>query len=326
MVATLTSQLAEFMDENAERAYESLEKVLGRIEKVRQTVEGAEIYEVIRRRLFEDLGDEASIGPPPRRIGTCTASSARTCPPPAGSRPTGTTWCGVSLPPRTDRRPVRALGHDPEFQRTRGVLRLLADVISDQYQAKENDPLIQSSSINLGARPCGRTGQAHRLRQRVPLRRGQRHCGQDRQGPRDRPATGQRVRQGERGREVRPGDVHVLVQRRAAAGCDPAANPLAVLNPEMAPPFVSDALDRMTKRLWYLYQDSGLYRFESRPNLNRILVDREEMVRSEPDKVRDFAKSTLNDLIGDATFRVYRYPKKTETWPTNHGSAWWSST
>ena len=32
------------------------------------------------------------------------------------------------------------------------------------------------------------------------------------------------------------------------------------------------------------------------------------MVRSEPDKVRDFAKATLNDLIGDATFRVYRYP------------------
>lgn len=85
---------------------------------------------------------------------------------------------------------------------------------------------------------------------------------------------------------------------------------MAVLNPEMAPPFVSDALDRMTKRLWYMYLDSGLYRFESRPNLNRILVDREEMVRSEPEKVREFSKQTLNDLIGDATFRVYRYPEE----------------
>ena len=58
MIVTLTSQLSEYMDENAERAYESLEKVMGRIEKVRQTVEGTEIYEVIRRRLFEDLGDK----------------------------------------------------------------------------------------------------------------------------------------------------------------------------------------------------------------------------------------------------------------------------
>src|SRR5439155_13996907 len=57
MVATLTSQLAEFYEEGGERVYESLEKVLGRIEKVRQTVEGTEIYEIIRRRLFEDLGD-----------------------------------------------------------------------------------------------------------------------------------------------------------------------------------------------------------------------------------------------------------------------------
>jgi len=79
---------------------------------------------------------------------------------------------------------------------------------------------------------------------------------------------------------------------------------------EMAPPFVSDALDRMTRRLWYLYHDSGLYRFDAQPNLNRILVDREEMVRSEPEKVKDFAKATLNDLIGDATFRVYRYPEE----------------
>jgi hypothetical protein len=85
---------------------------------------------------------------------------------------------------------------------------------------------------------------------------------------------------------------------------------VAVLNPQMAPPFVSDSLDRMTRRLWYLYHDSGLYQFDSRPNLNRILVDREEMVRSEPDKVRDFAKTRLNDLIGDATFRVYRYPEE----------------
>jgi hypothetical protein len=42
-------------------------------------------------------------------------------------------------------------GTIPEFQRTRGVLRLLADVISDLYQAKNNDPLIQSGSINLSA-------------------------------------------------------------------------------------------------------------------------------------------------------------------------------
>src|SRR5262249_11281605 len=84
---------------------------------------------------------------------------------------------------------------------------------------------------------------------------------------------------------------------------------LSVLNPEMAPPFISDARDGRTNRTGNLTPDGGLDRFEPRPNLNRILVDREEMIRSEPDKVKDFTKATLNDLIGDATFRVYRYPE-----------------
>src|SRR5262249_56867681 len=53
MVATLTSQLAEFFEEGGERVYESLEKVLGRLEKVHQTVEGTEIYAGIGCRLCE---------------------------------------------------------------------------------------------------------------------------------------------------------------------------------------------------------------------------------------------------------------------------------
>ena len=52
LVVTLTSQLAEYLDENAERAYQSLRKVMGRVETVKTPVEGEEIYEVIRRRLF----------------------------------------------------------------------------------------------------------------------------------------------------------------------------------------------------------------------------------------------------------------------------------
>jgi len=41
-------------------------------------------------------------------------------------------------------------GTIPEFQRTRGVLRLLADVIANLYQAKDNEALTQSASVNLG--------------------------------------------------------------------------------------------------------------------------------------------------------------------------------
>jgi hypothetical protein len=79
---------------------------------------------------------------------------------------------------------------------------------------------------------------------------------------------------------------------------------LAVLNPELAPPFVSDALERMKKRLWYLYRDNGLHHFDSRPNLNRILADREELVRSEPEKVGPTARGGTSTGTGGGETKV----------------------
>src|SRR5262249_27912545 len=200
-------------------------------------------------------------------------------------------------------------GSIPEFQRTRGVLRLLADVISDLYQAKDNDPLIQSGSVNLGAAAV----------------RGEliKHTGGGNifHGGIDSDIAGKHAKAPEIDRQLGSEYAKESVSEKLARavfmysfsggqqrGATLPQLRVAVLNPEMAPPFVSDALDRMTKRLWYLYHDNGLYPLDSRPNLNRILVDREEMIRSEPDKVRDFAKTTLNNLIGEAVFRVYRYP------------------
>ncbi|MGQ4810176.1 hypothetical protein NKDENANG_03625 [Candidatus Entotheonellaceae bacterium PAL068K] len=312
MVATLTSQIGEYMDENAERAYESLEKVLGRIEKVRQTVEGAEIYEVIRQRLFEDLGNEADHRAAAeayqgmyRKLGEDVPSSFR--------EPAYRDDLVRAYPFHPELISVlyERWGTIPEFQRTRGVLRLLADVISDLYQAKHNDPLIQSGSINLSAAPVRgelikHTGAGSVFHSVV-----------------DSDISGKNAKAPEIDRQLGSEYAQENVSEKLAqaifmysfSGGQQQGATLpqlrgAVLNPEMAPPFVSDALERMTRRLWYLYQDAGLYRFLSRPNLNRILVDREEMIRSEPDKVQDFARTRLNNLIGEATFRVYRYPKE----------------
>ena len=310
MVATLTSQLAEFFEEGGERIYESLEKVLGRVEKVRQTVEGAEIYEVIRRRLFEDLGDPAQH----------QAAADAYC---QMYQKLGEDVPAVCREPSYREEMVRAYpfhpelisvlyerwGSIPEFQRTRGVLRLLADVISDLYQSKDNEILIQSGSINLGHSPvrgelAKHTGTASAYVSVIDSD----ISGRNAKAPEiDRQLGSEYAKESVSKKLARAVFMYSFSGSQQRGATLPQLR-LAVLNSEMAPPFVSDALDRMTKRLWYLYHDNGLYRFDSRPNLNRILVDREELIRSEPDKVRDFAKTVLNDLIGDAAFRVYRYP------------------
>src|SRR5262245_35298650 len=152
MVATLTSQLAEFFEEGGEWVYESLEKVLGRVEKVRQTVEGTEIYEVIRRRLFEGLGDPeqhkaaaTAYWDMYKKLGEDVPSPCRE----PGYRDRIIKACPFH--PELIHVLYERWGTIPEFQRTRGVLRLLADVIAHLYQAKDNEALIQSGSVNLGA-------------------------------------------------------------------------------------------------------------------------------------------------------------------------------
>src|SRR5262249_14073812 len=152
MIATLTSQISEYMDENAERAYESLEKVMGRIEKVRQTVEGTEIYEMIRRRLFEDLGDKEQHRAAAeaywamcRKLGEDVPAACREL------AYRDDIVAAYPFHPELLSVLYERWGTIPSFQRTRGVLRLLADVISDQYQAKVNESLIQCGSINLGS-------------------------------------------------------------------------------------------------------------------------------------------------------------------------------
>jgi predicted AAA+ superfamily ATPase len=319
MIATLTSQLGEFFGEDAERTYQSLEKVLGRVEKVRQTVEGTEIYEVIRRRLFDwpkDSDQRQAIEAGARaaaeaywdmykKLGEDVPSACREI----GYR--DDIVKAYPFHPELISVLYERWGTIPEFQRTRGVLRLLADVISDLYQSKDNEALIQSGSVNLGA--AGVRGELIK------------HTGWGGTGHSviDSDIAGKSAKAPEIDRQLGSEYAKESVSEKLARsvfmysfsggqqhGATLPQLRVAVLNPEMAPPFIPDALDRMSKRLWYMYHDSGLYRFESRPNLNRILVDREEMVRSEPDKLRDFARQTLGDMIGDAVFRVYRYPEE----------------
>jgi predicted AAA+ superfamily ATPase len=312
MVATLTSQLSEFFEEGGERVYQSLEKLLGRVEKVRQTVEGPEVYEVIRCRLFESLGDPAehrrtteAYWKMYQQLGEDVPSAVRD--------PSYREEMLRAYPFHPELISVlyERWGTIPEFQRTRGVLRLLADVIATLYNAKDNEALIQSGSITLGTAAVRSELVKHTGHPSVYLSVIESDiAGSHAKAPEiDRQLGSEYAKESVAEKLARSIFMYSFSGGQQRGATLPQLR-VGILNPEMAPPFVSDALERITKRLWYLYHDNGLYRFDSRPNLNRILVDREELVRSEPEKVRDFAKATLNDLIGDAAFRVYRYPEE----------------
>ena len=308
LVATLTSQASEFLDTGAEKAYQSLEKVFGRVEKVKLPVEGMEIYEVIRRRLFEDLGDKAEHE---RTVDACWEKyrALGDDVPQAVKEPAYKQNMLAAYPfhPELLTTLYERWGSMPDFQRTRGALRLLAYVVSDLYNRKDNELMIQSCDVNLGLSEI----------------RGElvRYAGSAFHSVVDSDIAGPDAKSPEIDRSLGSEYAKESVSEKLAKaifmysfsggqqrGATVPQLRMAVLNPEMNPPFITDALDRMAKRLWFLYGEGGLYRFESKQNLNRTILDKEEMVRSDHDRVRDYARRKLNDMVGEAHFRVFRYP------------------
>jgi hypothetical protein len=197
----------------------------------------------------------------------------------------------------------------PDFQRTRGVLRLLAYVVSDLFNRKDNESLIQSCDVNLGVSEIRGelvkyAGSAFHSVVDSDI------AGPDAKSPEiDRSLGSEYAKESVAEKLAKAIFMYSFGGGQQKGATVPQLR-LAVLNPEMNPPFVTDALDRMSKKLWFLYGDGGLYRFESKQNLNRTILDREEMVRSDHDRVRDYAKGKLNDMVGEAHFRVFRYPQE----------------
>ncbi|MDM7202673.1 MAG: DUF499 domain-containing protein, partial [Thermodesulfobacteriaceae bacterium] len=60
LVITLPSSLLEHYDENAEKFYQQLQKIAGRVEKIYTPVEDDEVSEVIRRRLFQKIDENSA--------------------------------------------------------------------------------------------------------------------------------------------------------------------------------------------------------------------------------------------------------------------------
>ncbi len=157
LVLTLPASILEQYDEEAEKALAQLQKVSGRVESIYVPVEGIEIYEVIRKRLFENLGDpkvHRQIAEAYFRLYQELGSDA-----PAEVRETAyreKIERAYPFHPEFIDVLYERWGSFPTFQRTRGVLRLLALVVGDLYERKVSAPLIQSSLVDLAHVPVRR--------------------------------------------------------------------------------------------------------------------------------------------------------------------------
>ena len=147
LVLTLPSSAMEHFDETAERLYRQLQKVSGRVKKIYTPVMDDEIAQVIRHRLFSKVDKTRA-----RKVINEFMEYAKkeSVLPPGTERSDYQKRFEASYPflPETIDVLYQQWGSLPTFQRTRGVLRLLALVIYSLK--KETIPYIRLADFDLG--------------------------------------------------------------------------------------------------------------------------------------------------------------------------------
>ncbi|MFI5454978.1 MAG: ATP-binding protein [Isosphaerales bacterium] len=183
----------------------------------------------------------------------------------------------------------------PNFQKTRGLLRLLAQTIRELWRTKPKDCfLICPHHLNLGDEQV-----ANDLTSRLDRPQYKQVIEADIASPKKgtlshaqeidlewietaRPPYAQRV--------ATTAFLHSLVQT-GQSGVDPADLRLAVLQPNDDPALVEKAVQRLIDRCWFFDYDGLRYRFKTEPSLRKIVDDEMGLVG----KIK--AKSELDDRI-----------------------------
>lgn len=308
LVGALPSSYLERFDASAQKAFQQLSKVFGRLEQIRTPVEGTEIYEILRRRLFEDVGNEAQRKQVAGAYWDFYLTHSEDFPRKVNESSYRDRMVGAyPFHPELVDILYERWGSLPNFQRTRGVLRLLALVVGDLHKRGVPDPLIHPAHVNLNNSRIRREF-INLVGDEYETVIGSDIAGHAAKAPRIDQELGGAYAQ----EKIAQGLGTSIFLYSHTGGMDQGAVlpqlRLSVLHPEMTPALVADALDRLNERLWYLYADPKWY-FSKIPNLNKIQVEREDAIKEE--EIEERIRGTLSDLAGRQEFkRVYLWPQE----------------
>lgn len=312
--------------ERGRDALNRLRNVVGRVESSWRPATAEEGFEIVRRRLFEPLTEKSHF-----------VSRDRTAKEFADLYRTQQ----QEFPPECrdgdyERRLKAAYPIHPEvfdrlytdwstlvkFQRTRGVLRLMAAVIHSLWENQDRNPLIMPANIPIDDPRVQFEVTRYLSDNWVPV------IEKDVDGPnslplrldRDIPNLGKYAACRRVARTVYLGSAPTagvahrgLEDRRIKVGCVMPGEPASVFG---------DALRRLSTAATYLYQDSTHYWYDTQPTVTKIADDRAEQLKSDPDAVAEKLKEQLRkDLqtIGDFA-GVHVVPTSSQDVPDEFGA------
>lgn len=296
-------------------ALDRLRNVVGRVESSWRPATAEEGFEIVRRRLFEPL-----VGPDAFKQRDVTArafadlyqsQSAEFPPECRGADYEKRIQAAYPIHPEIFDRLYTDWSTLVKFQRTRGVLRLMAAVIHSLWEKGDRNPLILPSTVPIDDARVQSELTRYLSDNWAPI------IERDVDGPNSLPlkidaelpnlgklhATRRVARTIYLGSAPTVAAAHRgLEDRRVKLGC---------VMPGEAPAVFSDALRRLASSATYLYQDGPRYWYATQPTVTKLAEDRAEQYKRDPDKVSHEIDERLRaDLrrTGDFT-RIHPMPR-----------------
>ena len=295
LVVTLPESSVEAGSEAGMEALNRLEHLLGRIEAVWEPLETNEAFEVVRRRLFGNDIDEAE------RARTCEAFAAmysrarNEYPREAGEQHyLERLQACYPIHPEVFDRLYLDWSSITQFQRTRGVLRMMANCISRLYLDNDASPLIMPANLTLSD-----TALANEFIRLLGSQWGPVLAEIDSNNSRTDNMDRASQRFGEVGGAARRIARTIFLGSsgsRSIKGIDARQIRLGVVQPKHGVSVYNDALSQISGDLYYLYSNEGRYYFHAEENLNKVATDRAAALSKRD--INDHIVQQLQEAVG----------------------------
>ena len=299
MLASLPESDLEVGGASGQHTLNALEKYFARVESVWKPVATEESFEIVRRRLFEDAGSRAEVEGISRQFCDFYRNHAEQFPTETQSDAYYERMCNsYPIHPEVFDRLYEDWSTLEKFQRTRGVLQLMAIVIHRLWVSENRDALIMPGSL-----PLEDSNVRHKSIHYLP--QGweaviEREVDGPRSAPRDidshHPLFGGVQAARRTARTIFLGSAPSSSEQMVR-GIEVERILLGAVQPEQAVGVFEDVLKRLRDRLHYLYSEKNRFWLDTKPNLRREMESRMQRV-DENDDLFPLLKERVGRVFG----------------------------
>jgi len=311
LIVTLPSSYLEDYTEKKEESLAKLEKIFMRVETIETPVKGEEIYSIIQRRLFSNVKNPEMKNNIISNYFELYQENKDELPAKARDGDYKRKMeLAYPFHPEVIDILYEKWGTYSSFQRTRGVLRLLANVIEDLYNKEKPIDIILPSDIGLDASSVRQEFLKHIGSEYESI------IGSDISGHEAKALSLDKENKTWKHLSERIATsifFYSFSGDKSEKGATLEYIKFTVMHQDTIPSMITEVLQRLDKSLWYLNQKADMYRFSKIPNINRMIMDKKEFYNI---TYKEEMKKILQKEVGNA-FASFLWPKESEDIPDN---------